>query len=81
MNIGKGMEGQVDKIIDQAAGVAKDKVGSMIGGGKKEKAGAGAGAGGGVGDMLSGAVGKVATDAATKGAADQAMAFGKNLLG
>lgn len=35
----------------------------------------------GVGDMLSGAIGKAATDAATKGAADQAMAFGKNLLG
>ncbi|KAI7796815.1 hypothetical protein IRJ41_007066 [Triplophysa rosa] len=78
MNVGKGMEGQVDKIIDQAAGVAKEKVGSMIGGGKKKEQ---KGAGGDVGNMLSGAIGKAATDAAAKGAADQAMAFGKNLLG
>lgn len=34
----------------------------------------------GVGDMLSGAIGKAATDAAGNKAADQALAFGKGLL-
>lgn len=34
----------------------------------------------GIGDMLSGAVGKAATDAAANKAAEQALSFGKGLL-
>ncbi|KAG1931911.1 hypothetical protein F2P79_021486 [Pimephales promelas] len=52
----------------------------MIGGDKK-KAGAAKEQGeGGIGGMLSGAVGKAATDAAGNKAAEQALAFGKGLL-
>lgn len=58
--------------------MAKDKVGSMIGGDKK-KAKDQKGEGG-IGDMLSGAVGKAATDAAGNKAAEQALAFGKGLI-
>ncbi|CAM4710174.1 hypothetical protein PO909_012736 [Leuciscus waleckii] len=75
------MDKNVDKIIDKAAVVAKEKVGGLIGGDRKKAAGAKDQKGeGGIGDMLSGAVGKAATDAATNKAADQALAFGKGLL-
>ncbi|KAK2876433.1 hypothetical protein QQF64_004779 [Cirrhinus molitorella] len=83
MNFIKGAAdgGQVDKIIDQAADVAKEKVGAMIGGDKKKAGGAKDQKGaGGVGDVLSGAVGKAATDAAAKSAADQAMDIGKKMF-
>ncbi|KAG7324918.1 hypothetical protein KOW79_011234 [Hemibagrus wyckioides] len=72
MNLPKGVvDGQVNKVIDQAAGVAKQKIGTMIGGDqKKEKKEAG------VGDMISGAIGKAAADQA----ANQAMDFGKKLF-
>ncbi|KAK7134747.1 hypothetical protein R3I93_017994 [Phoxinus phoxinus] len=73
------MDKNVDKVIDKAAGVAKEKVGAMIGGkkagGAKDQKGEA-----GIGDMLSGAVGKAATDAAGNKAAEQALAFGKGLI-
>ncbi|RXN09617.1 hypothetical protein ROHU_031284 [Labeo rohita] len=82
MNFLKGAaDGQVDKVIDQAADVAKEKVGALIGGDKKKPGGAKDQKGaGGIGDVLSGAIGKGATDAAAKSAADQAMDIGKNLF-
>ncbi|KAG9268021.1 hypothetical protein AMEX_G18905 [Astyanax mexicanus] len=78
-----GLDGQVEKVIDQAADVAKEKVGSLIGGGeKKDKKQGGGGAGGaGIGNMVSGAINKAAADVAADKAADKVMSIGKNLLG
>ncbi|KAK3560053.1 hypothetical protein QTP86_033775 [Hemibagrus guttatus] len=64
-------DGQVNKAIDQAAVVAKQKIGEAIGGDKKkEKTQAG-----GV-DILKNAAGKAAADHAT----NQALDFGKSLF-
>ncbi|KAL6475540.1 hypothetical protein MHYP_G00165800 [Metynnis hypsauchen] len=71
-----GLDGQVEKVIDQAADAAKQTVNSMIGGEKKEKKQAG-----GIGNMVSGAINKAASDAATEKATEQACAFGKKLFG
>ncbi|KAL7869444.1 hypothetical protein AOLI_G00134320 [Acnodon oligacanthus] len=76
MDFKGGLDGQVEKVIDQAAGAAKQKVNLMIGGEKKEKKQAG-----GIGEMMSSAINKAAADAATDKAKEQACAFGKKLLG
>ncbi|KAI4874872.1 hypothetical protein NFI96_034445 [Prochilodus magdalenae] len=72
-----GLDGQVEKVIDQAADAAKQTVSSMIGGGeKKEKKQAG-----GIGDMVSGAINKAASDAAADAGAEKLASIGKKLLG
>ncbi|MCI2534568.1 hypothetical protein, partial [Listeria monocytogenes] len=57
--------GQIDKVIDHAAGVAKEKIGSALGGNKKAPTGKNQDAG--VGDMISGAIGKAASDTSDAG--------------
>ncbi|MCJ8738726.1 hypothetical protein PDJAM_G00038990 [Pangasius djambal] len=77
MNFAKGaVDGQVNKVIDQAAGVAKEKIGEFIGGEQnKNKKQAG-----GIGNMVSGAIGKAAADHVAGDAAEQALSFKKKLL-
>ncbi|KAI5623443.1 hypothetical protein C0J50_17230 [Silurus asotus] len=77
MDFGKGgIDGQVNKVIDQAAGAAKKKINETIGGNaNKDKKPAG-----GIGDMVGGAITKAAVDQASGKAADQALAIGKKLI-
>ncbi|KAL7856759.1 hypothetical protein SRHO_G00156580 [Serrasalmus rhombeus] len=77
MDLVKGaLDGQAEKVIDQAANVAKQTVNSMIGGEKKEKKQAG-----GIGNMVSGAINKAASEAAADKATEQVCDFGKKLFG
>ncbi|MCI4384489.1 hypothetical protein PGIGA_G00039130 [Pangasianodon gigas] len=77
MDFPKGaIDGQVNKVIDQAAGVAKEKIGEFIGGEQnKNKKQAG-----GIGNMVSGAIGKAAVDQVAGNAADKAIPFTKKLF-
>ncbi|KAG5855240.1 hypothetical protein ANANG_G00046980 [Anguilla anguilla] len=71
---GKGSgNNMVDKVIDTAAVKAKEQIGSMMGG--KKQAGEPA-AKGGIGDMVSGAVGNIAADAAKDSVMDEVTKFG-----
>ncbi|XP_052334171.1 uncharacterized protein LOC118357445 isoform X2 [Oncorhynchus keta] len=89
MDLLKGSGKQVDAVIDKAAGVVKEKVGDMIGGGTKEpKKDQGIGemvtddvvVSPGIGEMVTDAVKGVAANAAKDSAADKAKSFGKSLL-
>ncbi|KAK6301867.1 hypothetical protein J4Q44_G00279200, partial [Coregonus suidteri] len=75
MDLLKGSGKQVDVVIDKAAGVVKEKVGCMIGGGTKDQK-----KDQGIGGMVSDAVKGVAADAAKDSAADKAKSIGKSLF-
>ncbi|KAK2866590.1 hypothetical protein Q7C36_002646 [Tachysurus vachellii] len=77
MDLAKGsLDGQVNKVIDQAAVAAKKQIGGIMGNQKKDQKQAG-----GVGDMVTGVATKAAADHAANKAAEQAIAAGKKLLG